>query len=352
MASAKVVGEIAKLTEKLHVDIGERAVWLGGRMFEYRQDTEVLLQALQNNVVECLMGSRELSSSQASRLEKAIREIYGSESSASKINSYVGDLDTDEDGYPLVAPGTVGLSFTHRESENLYVQRRELACVKYGKIAVFGIQKSGNTWLHSLLADTFSLPYLFSLTEVKTVGVLNSHIACGPRVLRRNDIVHPVCIVRDLRSVVVSFYHYMQSASYQKDIPYAKYSDFETFYYDWFLSRVAPSLNLESYTETYAEHGVPIVRYERLVSDTKGEMVRLFDRWSLAFDESALDASIAKNDFNQLKAQGKKMGDVFIEPSHFRKGGKSNFREELPERILKDINTRFEKVLLRWGYDV
>ncbi|WP_291209057.1 sulfotransferase domain-containing protein [Hyphomonas sp.] len=352
MASAKIVGEVSKLTEKLHVDIGERAVWLGDRMFEYRQDTEVLLQSVQNNLVECQMGSRELSASQALRLEKAIGEALGGQSSASRINGYVGDLDTDEDGYPLVPPGAVGLSFTHPESENLFVERRDLASVKYGKIAVFGIQKSGNTWVHGLLADTFSLPYLFSHTEVKTVGVLSSHISCGPRVLRRNDIVHPVCLVRDLRSIVVSFYHYMQSASYQNDIPYADYSDFETFYYDWFLSRVAPSLDLESYTENFAKHGVPILRYERLVNDTKGEMLRLFKRWSLAFDESALDAAIEKNSFSNLKAKGKQMGDVFIETSHFRKGGKSNFREELPERILRDINTRFEKVLLRWGYDV
>lgn len=352
MGSSKVVDEVTKLTEKLHADVGERAVWLGDRMFEYRQDTEVLLQSLQTNIVDCILGSRELSSSLASSVEQTLIRYLVHMNPDMRFDNFADALDTDEDGYPLMPDGTVGLSFMPPESENLFVERRDLASVKYGKIAVFGIQKSGNTWVHSLLADTFSLPYLFSLNEVKTVGVLNSHVACGPRVLRRNDIVHPVCLVRDLRSIIVSFYHYMQSDSYQKDIPYAKYNDIESFYYDWFLSRVAPSLKLETYTDMYAQHGVPILRYERLVNDTKSEMVRLFDRWSLNFDESALDAAIEKNDFSQLQARGKKMGDVFIEPSHFRKGGKSNFRDELPERILKDINTRFEKVLLRWGYDI
>ena len=352
MSSAKVVGEVTKLTEKLHADVGERAVWLGDRMFEYRQDTEVLLQSLQTNIVDCILGSRELSSSLASRMEQTLVKSLTQMNSDARFDNFADELDTDEDGYPLTPHGAVGLSFVRPESENLFVERRDLASVKYGKIAVFGIQKSGNTWVHSILADTFSLPYLFNLNDVKTVGVLSSHIACGPRVLRRNDIVHPVCLVRDLRSVIVSFYHYMQSDSYQTDIPYAKYADIESFYYDWFLSRVAPSLKLDTYTDMYAQHGVPILRYERLVNDTKFEMVRLFSRWSLNFDESALDAAIEKNDFSRLKSQGKKMGDVFIESSHFRKGGKSNFRDELPERILKDINTRFEKVLLRWGYDV
>jgi hypothetical protein len=352
MASSKVVDEVTKLTAKIHADVGERSIWLGDRMFEYRKDTEVLLQSLQTNIVDCILGSRELSSSLASRVEQTLIDHLAQMKTELRFDSLAEELDTDDDGYPLMPDGATGLSFMRPESENLFVERRELASVKYGKLAVFGIQKSGNTWVHSLLADTFSLPYLFNLNEVKTVGVLSSHIACGPRVIRRNDIVHPVCLVRDLRSVIVSFYHYMQSDSYQTDIPYAKYSDIESFYYDWFLSRVAPSLNLETYTDMYAQHGVPILRYERLVVDTKSEMVRLFNRWSLDFDEKALDAAIEKNDFNRLKARGKKMGDVFIEPSHFRKGGKSNFRDELPERILKDINTRFEKVLLRWGYDI
>jgi hypothetical protein len=143
----------------------------------------------------------------------------------------------------------------------------------------------------------------------------------------------------------------MQTESYQADIPYAKYGDIETFYYDWFLSRLVPAHRFHTYWEEYAERGVPVLRYERLRSETKLELIRLFDRWSQPFDEVRLDAAIRNNDFLNLKASGKQMANVTITSSHFRSGRSGTYSTELPPKILADIEERFGHLLKRWGYD-
>ncbi len=306
---------------------------------ELRRVILVMTEALQTNLLDAVIGNREIAESLTQR---TISEIGAQLQSAMAVLREQG----------LQTQTAAGLGFTRADSENLFTERRTFNSVSNGKIAIFGIQKSGNTWVHSLIADTFDLPYLFDLNDVDSVGVLNTHAPCDERIWSRNDIVHSVCLVRDIRAVVVSYFHYMQSSGYQKDIPYADYSDMETFYYDFFLSRVVPALRAHTYCEEYASHGVPILRYERLVNDTKHEMQRLFRRWSIPYDEGALDRAISNNSFDRLKSEGKKMGDVFIEQSHFRSGGKSDFRRELPDSILKDMNRRFESTLLRWGYEL
>jgi len=242
--------------------------------------------------------------------------------------------------------------FVEPDSVNVFTDRRTLADVPNGKIVIFGLQKAGNTWLHSLLADTFDMPYLFYLNEVATPGVLSTHLPFCNEIKFRHDFTHGVCLVRDLRDMIVSYFEYMQTASYQSDIPYAKYADIETFYYDWFLSRLVPAHRFHTYWEEYAERGVPVLRYERLRQDTKAELVRLFERWSQPYDEARLDKAIAANELQALKKTGKQLGDVQIATSHFRKGLSGSYKTELPPAILADVEERFGKVLKRWGYSI
>jgi hypothetical protein len=249
-------------------------------------------------------------------------------------------------------PGIISPVFLEPDSVNVFTERRKLEDVPHGKIVIFGLQKAGNTWLHSLLADTFGLPYLFYLSEVATRGVLSTHLPFSDEIKYRHDFVHAVCLIRDLRDMVVSYFHYMQTESYQNDIPYAKYPDIETFYYDWFLSRLVPAHRFHTYWEEYAERGVPILRYERLRKDTKAELIRLFERWSQPYDEAKLDEAIESNQINNLKAAGKQMGNVRIATTHFRSGVAGGYASELPPKILADIEERFRPVLKRWGYEV
>src|SRR5262245_22656273 len=245
--------------------------------------------------------------------------------------------------------------FNHPHSINVFPDQRRLADVPDGTIVIFGLQKAGNSWVHALLAETFDMPYYFSLQESDrrdTRGVVNSHEPFSDQMSKRHDLVHGVCLMRDLRDIVVSYFHYMQTESYQRDVPVARYADIETFYYDWFLTRLVPAHRIHSYWEEYAVRGVPVLRYERLVQDTRGELMRLFRRWGETYEESRLDAAIQRNSFSNLKDQGKLLGDLNIESSHFRSGQVGSYKHELTAHIISDINRRFSGVLARWGYEV
>jgi hypothetical protein len=243
----------------------------------------------------------------------------------------------------------------HPHSVNVFPEQRQLADVADGKIAIFGLQKAGNSWVHALLAEIFDMPYYFNLQESDrrdTRGVVNTHEPFSDQVSARHDLVHGVCLMRDLRDIVVSYFHYMQTESYQRDVPVARYGDIDTFYYDWFLTRLVPAHRFHTYWEEYASRGVPVLRYERLVQDTRGELIRLFERWGEPYDEARLDAAIQRNSLSNLKTEGKLLGDLKIESSHFRSGQVGSYKDELPAHIIADINRRFSEVLTRWGYGV
>lgn len=242
--------------------------------------------------------------------------------------------------------------FLPRDSINYFADQNPLADAEYGKVAVFGLPKSGNTWLHGLLCDTLDLPYLLYPEEVRTRGVFSTHLPFNDDIKYRHDFVHSVCIIRDIRDIITSYFHYMQTESYQKLVPLAAYHDIETFYYDWFLSRIVPALRFETYWSEYAEHGVPILRYERLRLDAAGELRRLFRRWAEPVNEDRLASAVDANSFENLRTKGKNLGDVYMPPTHFRRGQASTYLEELPPQILADVNKRFGEVLRRWGYPI
>lgn len=244
---------------------------------------------------------------------------------------------------------TIAASFLDPASTNYFVHQHKLADVVDGKIAVFGLPKAGNTWLHAMLCDITDTPPLFQLRD-EGRGVLSTHEPCNEDIIARHDFVHCVCIIRDLRDIISSYFFYMQTDDYQKSVPMAAYPDIDTYYYDWFLSRLVPGLRVHTYWEEFAERGVPILRYERLCDAPEAELVRLFRRWGEPVDQDKVAAAVERNSFENLKSKGRQLQDVFIPTSHFRKGRSGSYKDDLPQHIIDDINSRFGQLLSRWGY--
>lgn len=246
-------------------------------------------------------------------------------------------------------------AFTPPARLDLYPSASRLCDYPNAKIVVFGLQKSGNTWLLSLLADIFDLTPYFNVhdtTQYNTPAVISTHDPLSVSLRSRTDFVHGVCLIRDLRDMVASYFHYMQTDSFQIAVPKAQYGDIETFYFDWFLSRMAKAHRYETFWSEYAEAGVPPLRFERLVVDPQSELERLFRRWGEPVAREKIELAIGQNTFSILKKEGKKIGSTKIESTHFRRGGIGTYKDELPQKVINDINSRFGHVLLRWGYDV
>jgi hypothetical protein len=218
------------------------------------------------------------------------------------------------------------------------------------KIVIFGLPKSGNNWLKALLTDYFGVPGINAFNQRNARGVSLTHFPFSPEIETRLDFIHGVVLVRDLRDIVASYYHYANTTRYRKARPDYQYEDVEAFYYDFFLSIKVPQYRVENFAAEYARLGVPVVHYERLWDSPLDEMRKLILRWGFSFDRNRMQEAIESNSLGKLRASGKTF-EIHIDAAHFRKGGYGNYKDELSAKIVTDINERFRDVQRRWGYD-
>jgi len=211
-------------------------------------------------------------------------------------------------------------------------------------IIVFGLPRSGNMWLSNLLSTCLALPFQ-ERVEI-------CHDAFDEIPFRYCwDIARAVYMMRDLRDLIVSFYHYSKTESWEDGI--CVFDDIESFYFEYFTKLVmhyGPWCKWEDHPNDFVGWGVPVVKYERLYDNPAAELARLFQRWNIPVAKDAIQRSVERNSFENFKS-----GNVSVEgvrKSHFRRGGYGHYREELPGSVVSDINTRFGDYLMRWGYQI
>jgi Sulfotransferase domain len=219
------------------------------------------------------------------------------------------------------------------------------------KIVVFGLPKSGNVWLVSLLSDYTGLKPIDPFTDVSARGVGMCHLPYSEEIASRGDFIHGVYLVRDLRDLIVSYFWNSQTEWFQKTLPSFHYPTIEQFYYEWFLPRVVPFHRILTHAEEFTIRGVPPVSYERLYDNPVEELGRLIKRLGLHFDRDRVAAVVEMNTIDRLRNSGKQL-DVFVPETHFRKGGYGNYARELPPKIIAHVNEVFGDVLKRWGYEI
>jgi hypothetical protein len=225
------------------------------------------------------------------------------------------------------------------------------------KVLIVGHWKSGTVWLHQLLCDALDLPMLLpgygTPESFFETGVAKIHALLCPYTRSRGDFLHGVYILRDIRDIVVSMYHYTKTEYYEKSFgPASKsFNNIESFYYDFFLSWFVPHHDWENHPLQYIEAGMPYVRYEDLYDDPQAEMRRLFQRWGVEVSADKIQGVVEQNRMQTMQAK-KHHYRSGVATTHFRKGGYGGYKTELPARIHDDVNTRFEGFLRRWGYSV
>ncbi len=223
------------------------------------------------------------------------------------------------------------------------------------KIVIFGLPKSGNVWLLNLISDSLDIERVDFRKHKSKLGVSMIHDALNRRILYRKDIKRGVYLIRDIRDIVVSYYHYSKTEEYHQNFidPFCHYDDIERFYFEYFLNVIVPKYDWIKHPETYIKAGLPIVRYEALWDEPQKEMNLLFQKLGIEINEDKIRSAIEKNDISVLSKQGKEINlGKQIPKSHFRKGGYGNYKNVLPPKVLNHINSYFKDYLLNWGYDL
>jgi Sulfotransferase domain len=222
-----------------------------------------------------------------------------------------------------------------------------------GKLVVFGLPKSGNAWLVSLLVDYFDLPAIAPQVARNDPGIGMCHLPYSESIAERPDFLHGVYLLRDLRDIVVSYFYHAQRADFRDPtagIPNCEFDTIEEFYFDWFLPRVVPFHRIPTHADEYAQRSLPVVRYEKLCENPALELRRLLHRLGLPSEDARIFDVVEKNRIDKLQKTGRQL-DVYVPPAHFRRGGHGGFKEELSDRVLRHISLAFGDMLLRWGYE-
>ena len=217
------------------------------------------------------------------------------------------------------------------------------------KIIVLGLPKSGNTFLVSLISSALSLDIIDPIRQIGRRGVGMSHRPFSPH-LDREDFLHGVVIIRDIRDMVASFYEYSQTKNFREARLEFQATSIDEFYFEWFLSKINSKLDVLNYADTYANMGLAVMKYERLISSPEIELRKLLLTFGIEVCDEKIQLAIEKNSFKKLKDNGLVFGDKFIPPTHFKRGHTERYKTILTEKVIKDIESRFNPYFLRWGY--
>jgi hypothetical protein len=223
--------------------------------------------------------------------------------------------------------------------------------LKNGKIVVFGLPKSGNVWLVSLLSDYLEMESIDPYVEIERAGVGMCHLPYGKNIAERGDFIHGVYLVRDLRDVIVSYFYHTQRADWRKGFPHYHCDTIHQFYFEWFLPRVTIAHDINNHGCAYAEAGLPIIRYEDLYESTESEFARLIKRLGFTLDPDKVSKVVDGNKIEVLKKIGKEL-DVRVPIEHFRRGGHGGYKKELPRIVLEHVNARFGNIIRNFGYEL
>ncbi len=227
---------------------------------------------------------------------------------------------------------------TIRIQKNITVP--EIQKHKNKKIMIFGIPKSGNVWLLNLLQEITGLESQVSFT----------HQPFSSQRFDRN-IFRAVCIVRDLRDVVASYYRFTKRKGNRNNTT-AYFDSADEFYYKYFLTMLKSAQNdIElSLPDALADFGVPIVKYEDLLHNPVQEIIKLFQQWKLVdIDQYVIEKAARKYEVSSEKQpQYRTTEHIFHDHAQFVE--KKGYKDVLSPNALRHIEKYFGEHLERWGY--
>ncbi len=231
-------------------------------------------------------------------------------------------------------------------------------------IFIAGFPKSGNTWMQSLVSgvvygiDPAFLPFTLAGDLVVDVHARTFYkryqdtAFFKTHFLPKKRYKRVIYLVRDGRDAMVS-YHSMQKVLGRKISMSEMIVDGKGVFPAKWHKHVRTWL-----TNPY-DADMMVVRYEDLLSDTLKEMRRVCDFVGLERSDEILNKVIEGNTFSKMKKKAGKLkdlghpswrGDHFKQ--FFRKGQSSDYRDQMPEKLLKKFNQEAQGELLELGYKV
>lgn len=252
---------------------------------------------------------------------------------------YTGPRAPEGDGVPMVAAArfdTRPLAPGAVPADRLFI--------------VNSMPKSGTIWMCAMLE---------ALLGVKTNRQITvSHVGDIEDDWNKPNNHGAVALVRDMRDVVVSWFHNVQRTDLALGFAAPRYPTIDSFYDEHFLSTIRVGKrfyggDFERWLDLVGANYIPIIRYEDLSADTPAALRKLATFWRIEVDDETLRHIAAQHGLKTMGntvAGGTGYVAELVRGGHIRRGRHGGWRDELPERIARDIEQRFAGYQNRLGY--
>lgn len=217
-----------------------------------------------------------------------------------------------------------------------------------GVFIVNSVPKSGTVWMVEMLSDLLRL-------DPGRHFVL-SHVADVHADIAQHRVLGTVALVRDLRDVVVSWFHETLRADRAAGFAAARYPTIDAFYFEMLLGylRLSPRFGygrLEEWLDFVTGSGLPLVRYEDLLADAGAALHKILRFWKIDMPATAIERTAALHAYDaSLRAVSPALINGLLAAGHRRKGVAGAWQEEMSEAVLRDISERFGAFQARLGY--
>ena len=220
--------------------------------------------------------------------------------------------------------------------------------------------KSGGTWFSQLLSECLELPFPRNSTPAPFQScVLSGHHLYSSRF--KNVVV----VIRDGRDIMVSAYYYMLFKNevnkqfgvdhYRRHLKFEDYDDIQSnlprFIEQLFDTHVKQTFHFSwsDFIDSWLNQDVPIVRYEDLLTDAAGELVRVTKALTgNAVDRSKAQAVVEKYSFKKLS--GRKQGEE-NKKSFVRKGIAGDWKNHFTIEASQVFDHYAGEQLIKSGYE-
>lgn len=230
-----------------------------------------------------------------------------------------------------------------------------------GIILVSEFPKSGGTWLSQLISDVLDLPYPRNITPKVEKSVLHGHHYFN------NRFNTPICMIRDGRDVMVSYYHHMFFGnSIQPTYVLEKYKHqfgidnpedvmgnlpryIEQMFTNYSLGGV--KTDWKSFIESYlGKKDVVLVKYEDLLSNTVSELSRVLK--DIGYDGVEINEIKKSVDKYSFKAQSSRVAGVEQKNSFLRKGVSGDWKNYFSKEARDKFDYYAGDLLISLNYEL
>lgn len=215
---------------------------------------------------------------------------------------------------------------------------------------VNSMPKSGTLWMAGLLERALG---------VKTgEQIVISHVADIEVDWGKYNNHGAVALVRDLRDVVVSWFHNAIRTDLELGYRTPRYPDLHSFYREFFLATIKTSDryyrgDLVHWIDKCCASYVPLVRYEDMHEAPLAALEKVLNAWRIDYEAKEAEKACHDMSFQTLRQanheDGGYLGTMF-RAGHLRRGEPGAWRSELPADIARDIDQRFSDYQTRLGY--